>query len=71
MGLSEGFFRKKVLGQLKGGMKLLILTVLIYPGRICTGYTHKNPTCYEPVVGLLWSLQIPKVWENQSPEILT
>lgn len=42
MGLSEGFFRKKVLGQLKGGMKLLILTVLIYPGQICKGYTHKK-----------------------------
>lgn len=46
-------FRKKVLGQLAGGIKILILTVLIYSGEICKGYTPKNPTCCEPMDGLL------------------
>lgn len=42
-------FRKKVLGQLECEMKILLLTVLIYPTEICKGYTHKK---IQPVVNL-------------------
>jgi len=64
MGLSECFLGKKVLDQLKGGIKLLILTVLIYPGEISKGYMHKSLISCEPMDGLLWSLQTLQVWKN-------
>lgn len=57
-------FRKKILGQLEVGMKILILTVLIYPGEICKRYTPKNPTCCEPMDESLQSSQALKVWKN-------
>lgn len=53
-----------MLGQLEVGMKILILTVLIYPGEICKGYTLKNPTCCEPMDESLQSSQALKVWKN-------
>lgn len=58
------YFRKNVLGQLKGGMKILFITVLIYPEEICKSYTHKKITTSSELMDeLLQYLQTLNVWK--------
>lgn len=64
MNFSKCILGKNILGQPKGGMKILFITVLIYAEENCKSSTHKKITTgSELMYGLLQYLQTLKVWK--------